>query len=108
MERPRATRLGRAGLLLPLLLASACAAVPDLGPKPVPAAASNYASAQSLAGSEAAWPADGWWTLYRDPQLDRLIGEDCRIDSNYLSGRLYSRPSLPRAALLSLLCFFIC
>ncbi len=32
----------------------------------------------------------------------------CRIDSNYLSGRLYSRPSLPRAALLSLLCFFIC
>ena len=75
MERPRATRLGRAGLLLPLLLASACAAVPDLGPKPVPAAASNYASAQSLAGSEAAWPADGWWTLYRDPQLDRLIGE---------------------------------
>ncbi|MGE5110405.1 MAG: hypothetical protein ACM3JB_06085 [Acidobacteriaceae bacterium] len=32
----------------------------------------------------------------------------CRIQSNYFSGRLYSRPSLPHAALLSLLCFFIC
>ena len=75
MQRSRATRLGRAGLLLPLLLASACAAVPDLGSKPVPATAGDYASAQSLSGTQSAWPSDGWWKAYGDAQLDRLIGE---------------------------------
>lgn len=75
MARSRATRFGRAGLLLSLLLATSCAAVPDLGPKPVPAAASTYASARSLAAVPAAWPAEGWWKAYHDPQLDRLVGE---------------------------------
>lgn len=76
MKRSRATWLGRAGLLLPILLATAaCAAVPDLGPKPMPATASSYASAQSLAGVDAVWPADGWWKAYNDPQLDQLMGE---------------------------------
>jgi NodT family efflux transporter outer membrane factor (OMF) lipoprotein len=41
----------------------------------MPSAASEYASAQSLAGTEAAWPADGWWNAYHDAQLDRLIDE---------------------------------
>jgi NodT family efflux transporter outer membrane factor (OMF) lipoprotein len=58
-----------------MLLASACASVPNLGAKPVPAAASDYASAQSLSGAQSAWPADGWWKAYNDAQLDRLIGE---------------------------------
>jgi len=71
----RATRLGRAGLLLPALVVSACASVPDLGAKPIPAAASDYASAQSLAGAQSAWPAERWWKSYGDAQLDRLIGE---------------------------------
>ena len=75
MARSRATRFGRAGLLLSLLLATSCAAVPDLGPKPVPAAASTYASARSLAAVPAAWPAEGWWKAYHDPQLERLVGE---------------------------------
>jgi NodT family efflux transporter outer membrane factor (OMF) lipoprotein len=75
MRRSRATRLGRAGILLPMLLATACAAVPNLGAKPVPARASDYASAQSLSGAQSAWPADGWWKTYNDTQLDRLIGE---------------------------------
>jgi NodT family efflux transporter outer membrane factor (OMF) lipoprotein len=75
MQRFRATRLGRAGLLLPLLLATACAAVPDLGRKPTPAAASSYASAQSLSGAQSTWPADGWWKAYGDAKLDALIGE---------------------------------
>ena len=75
MTRLRATRFGRASLLLPMLLASACASVPNLGAKPVPAAASDYASAQSLSGAQSAWPADGWWKAYNDAQLDRLIGE---------------------------------
>ena len=75
MTRSRATRLGRAGLLLPMLLAAACAAVPDLGAKPTPAAASDYASAQSFSALRSDWPADGWWKKYHDPQLDRLIAE---------------------------------
>jgi NodT family efflux transporter outer membrane factor (OMF) lipoprotein len=58
-----------------MLLASACATVPNLGAKPVPASASDYASSRSLAGAQAAWPANGWWTAYGDPQLDRLIDE---------------------------------
>ena len=75
MKRLRATRFGRASLLLPVLLASACASVPNLGAKPVPATASTYASAQSLGGSQSSWPADGWWKAYNDSQLDQLIGE---------------------------------
>jgi NodT family efflux transporter outer membrane factor (OMF) lipoprotein len=58
-----------------MLLASACASVPNLGAKPTPATASSYASTQSLAGAQSAWPADGWWKAYNDPQLARLIGE---------------------------------
>src|SRR5438270_2205403 len=75
MNRSRATRLGRAALLLPMLLATACAAVPDLGAKPVPAAATANASARSLTAAQSDWPSDGWWKKYNDPQLDRLIGE---------------------------------
>ena len=58
-----------------MLLATACAAVPDLGPKPIVAAASDYESTRSLAARQSDWPADGWWKKYHDPQLDRLIGE---------------------------------
>jgi NodT family efflux transporter outer membrane factor (OMF) lipoprotein len=75
MRRSRATRFGRASLLLPVLLATACAAVPDLGARPVPAAPGDYASAQSLSAPRSDWPAEGWWRKYDDPQLDRLISE---------------------------------
>ena len=75
MSSLRATRFRRAGLLLPLLLSSACASVPDLGAKPVPHAASDYASAQSFVGAQSAWPADDWWTRYGDTQLNRLMSE---------------------------------
>ena len=75
MSSLRATRLGRAGLLLPLLLSSACASVPELGARPVRHPTSDYASAASLAGTQSAWPADGWWRRYNDPQLDRLMDE---------------------------------
>ena len=58
-----------------MLLATACAAVPELGPKPMPRAAADFASAQSLSGTQSAWPADGWWKDYGDPQLDDLMAE---------------------------------
>ncbi len=74
MERSRATRFGRAGLLLAMLLMAGCAAVPDLGSKPVPAAASDYASANSLSGPQSDRPVEGWWRSYKHAQLDELIG----------------------------------
>ena len=66
-------RTARAALLAAMLLTSACASVPNLGAKPVPHAAGDYASSKSFAGSSAEWPGDGWWKRYSDQQLDQLI-----------------------------------
>ena len=71
----RTARRGRAALLSLMLFTSACASVPNLGPKPMPHAAGDYASSKSLAGNATQWPGDGWWKSYGDAQLDQLIGE---------------------------------
>src|SRR5580765_1116462 len=71
----RTARRSRAALLSFVLLTSACASVPHLGPKPIPHAAGDYASSKSLAGSSAEWPGDGWWKRYSDAQLNQLISE---------------------------------
>jgi len=42
---------------------------------PAPRAVDDYNATASLAGSEAAWPADSWWQNYRDPQLSVLIDQ---------------------------------
>ena len=75
MSSISAGRIGRPAALVLLLMSSACASVPNLGAKPEPRAASDYASAQSLAGTQVAWPADGWWRRYGDAQLARLMDE---------------------------------
>lgn len=73
MARSRASgRLLAASL--PILL-SACASVPDLGAKPQIGAPSEFASARSIGGSQASWPADGWWLRYGDAQLNRMMDE---------------------------------
>lgn len=66
--------------LFPLGLALAgCAAVPDLGPKPVPRGPETIAAEQSLPPSSAAvWPSDAWWQDYGDAQLTALIEEGLR------------------------------
>ena len=74
MQRSKGTWLRRAAILLPLL-ATACASVPDLGPKPQPAAAGDYAASASLAPTSAAWPRDAWWGRYGDAQFNQLIDE---------------------------------
>src|SRR6476646_5498285 len=71
----RTARRSRAALLSLMLMTSACASVPNLGPKPIPHAASDYASSRSLAGTSARWPGEGWWKTYGDVQLDQLINE---------------------------------
>jgi NodT family efflux transporter outer membrane factor (OMF) lipoprotein len=75
MSSSFARRLGRPGVVLLMLSTAACASVPNLGAKPNPHAASDYASSASFAGEQAAWPADGWWKRYNDAQLNRLIDE---------------------------------
>src|SRR5277367_1285984 len=54
-------------------LLAACATVPDLGVSPDPKATASYSSTVSFTAPAAAWPADGWWQAYGDPQLTDLI-----------------------------------
>ena len=74
MATHRGTWLRRAAVLLPLL-ATACAAIPNLGPKPEMRSASDYAANASLTPTGAPWPDQGWWLRYGDAQLNQLIEE---------------------------------
>ncbi len=56
-------------------LLAGCASVPDLGPKPVPAAAESLESNAIFARAQGQWPAEGWWQGFGDTQLDTLIAE---------------------------------
>ncbi|MET0371936.1 MAG: efflux transporter outer membrane subunit [Sphingobium sp.] len=73
LSRPSSfSRTGVAGIGIALL--AGCASVPDLGRQPELRSAESVAASRSLAaGTTAAWPGDGWWRAYGDPQLDRLI-----------------------------------
>ena len=68
------TWLRRAPILLPLL-ATACAAVPDLGPKPQPAAPGSLEASVSLAPTNGVWPKQAWWARYGDSQLNQMMDE---------------------------------
>ncbi|MDE2597116.1 MAG: efflux transporter outer membrane subunit [Sphingomonadales bacterium] len=63
--------------IAPLALAAGgCAAVPASVPQPEPMVATAVAAEQSLpARSGAAWPDEGMWRAYGDPQLGALIEE---------------------------------
>src|SRR6202140_230721 len=66
-------------LIAALLGASGgCAQLPRMQPSPAVKEVAQLGSAQSLAAPEAAWPGDGWWHVYQDPQLDALIEEALR------------------------------
>ena len=61
-----------------ILILAACAAVPKLGPEPVVRSPDSIDATRSFAAQPAAWPGDGWWRAYGDPQLDQLIEEGLR------------------------------
>lgn len=66
----------RPASVLAILLLSACATLPNVGPAPHVAAPQSYAAARTLAGNGSdAWPDSAWWQAYGDPQLDALIAE---------------------------------
>lgn len=60
---------------------------------------------RSLPASAAAWPGDGWWSAYGDPQLDRLIAEGVTgsPDVAAATGRLRRAQGLARQAGAALL-----
>jgi NodT family efflux transporter outer membrane factor (OMF) lipoprotein len=78
MTANRTARWRFAALLTAALLTSACASIPDLGTKPEPRAAGDFASSASLAGTEAGWPDARWWQSYGDMQLTGLMQEGLR------------------------------
>jgi NodT family efflux transporter outer membrane factor (OMF) lipoprotein len=47
-------------------------------PSPAVKEVAQLGSAQSFSAPAAAWPGDGWWHAYQDPQLDALIEEALR------------------------------
>src|SRR3546814_1421752 len=66
-------------------LLAGCASVPDLGPKPVPAAAESFESAASFADANGEWPAEGWWHSFGDAQLGALIAEGLERSEEHTS-----------------------
>ncbi len=54
-------------------LLAGCVTPPNLGPAPEVRPAETYSSAESFAAGRTAWPGDGWWQAYGDPQLSALI-----------------------------------
>lgn len=69
----------KAALALAIALLSACAPVPRLGAEPALRSAETVAAQESLPASpDGAWPGEGWWRRFGDPQLDALIGEAFR------------------------------
>jgi NodT family efflux transporter outer membrane factor (OMF) lipoprotein len=58
-----------------MLAMAACASIPDLGSAPEPRAAQSIAASQTLGQGDGLWPDEGWWKIYRDAQLDRLMEE---------------------------------
>ena len=73
MKANRTARSRYAVLLAGALLTSACASIPDLGPKPMPRAASEFVADKSFAAPRSEWPADGWWRGYGDAQLNQIM-----------------------------------
>ena len=73
-------RFVRALLAASLLATGGCAQLPRMDPAPAPRAIEQLGTSKSFAAPEGAWPGDGWWHAYGDPQLDALI-EDALRDS---------------------------
>ena len=96
--RRRQAGLGGVAVMGAALLAG-CAPVPHLGAAPQPIAAEAVAARQSLspAAPDAAWPGEGWWRAYGDPQLDALVAEGLAASPDVAM----ARARLDRAAALA-------
>jgi NodT family efflux transporter outer membrane factor (OMF) lipoprotein len=68
-------RIVSALLAVSLLGSAGCAQLPRLDPPRAVKGVEQLGSANSFAAPSVAWPADGWWRAYGDPQLGALIDE---------------------------------
>jgi NodT family efflux transporter outer membrane factor (OMF) lipoprotein len=82
MPTPRAAVRGASpgpalsvGVIAILVATAGCATLPAPRAAIAPAAPDSFATQQSFAAPERAWPSDQWWLEYRDPQLTTLIEE---------------------------------
>lgn len=96
----------RGGALAVVLVVTGCGLLPEDHPLATltePAALKSDASLKGRA--DAAWPSDGWWTGYRDPQLTRLIDEGLTgaADMRAAEARLAAANAAARGALGGLL-----
>src|SRR5437868_13314552 len=64
-----------AGLLVSVAFCGLAACAPDLGPLPAEKAPEAYAVQKTFDVAAADWPAESWWTVYGDAQLNTLIAE---------------------------------
>jgi len=65
-------------LAVSLLASAGCAQLPRMDPPPTVKGVEQLGSANSFSAPSVAWPGDGWWRAYADPQLDALIEEALR------------------------------
>src|ERR1035438_2428183 len=71
-------RIVKALIAASLVATGGCAQLPRVHPSPAVKEVAQLGSAQSFSAPEGAWPGDGWWHVYQDPQLDALIEEALR------------------------------
>ena len=69
------TRIVKVLLAASFLTAAGCAPLPRMESPPTLKKVDELGSSNSFAAPDAAWPGDGWWRAYGDPQLDVLTGE---------------------------------
>lgn len=67
------TTLRRTGIASLAVLLSACASFQAIDPATRPIDRIDIPAPASGEAWNAEWPADNWWTMYGDPQLNRLI-----------------------------------
>ncbi len=71
-------RFVKALIAASLVATGGCAQLPRMHPSPAIKGVAQLGSTQSFGAAEAAWPGDGWWRAYQDPQLGALIDEALR------------------------------
>ncbi len=71
----RAVRALRAAASLAALVLAACATPGDRAPRATRVDPATVASGLATSASRTAWPRDGWWRAWRDPQLDTLVAD---------------------------------
>ena len=78
----RCARIVKLLLAGSLIAAAGCAPLPRTESAPAMKKVEQLGSADSFTAPVAAWPGDGWWRAYGDPQLDGLIDEGLRGSPN--------------------------